>query len=99
PGNNVFISIQSNNGTQFRLNAVGAAAVATKAAVSSTVTVSSLSVASPITVTLNSNDKFQVAVDGLVAQTLQIAAGLYATSGALLTEVQTEIAASVAPIN
>jgi flagellin len=99
PGNNVFISIQSNNGTQFRLNAVGAAAVATKAAVSSTVTVSSLSVASPITVTLNSNDKFQVAVDGLVAQTLQIAAGLYTTSGALLTEVQTEIAASVAPIN
>src|ERR1019366_932734 len=99
PGNNTFINIQSNNGTQFRLNAVGAAAVATNAAVSSSVTVSSLSVASPITVTLNTNDKFNVSVNGLTAQTRQIAPGTYATSGALLTEVQAEIAASVDPTN
>jgi flagellin len=99
PGNNTFINIQSNNGTQFRLNAVGAAAGATAAAVSSTVTVSSLSVASPITVTLNTNDKINVSVNGLTAQPLQIAAGTYNTSGALLTEVQAEIAASVDPTN
>jgi flagellin len=99
PGNNVFISIQSNNGTQFRLNAVGAPAVATAAKLSSTVTDASFSVASPITVTLNTNDKFNVQIGNGVAQTLQVAAGTYTTSGAFLTAVRNAITASNDPTN
>ena len=98
-GTGPFITILSNNNTQFRLNAVGAPAVATAAALSSTVTDASFSAATPITVTLNTNDKFNVAVNGLVAQTLQVAAGSYTTSGAFLTAVNNAIALSTDPTN
>jgi flagellin len=103
PGNNVFVSILSNNGTQFRLNAVGAPAVATAAKLASSVTDASFSATTPLTVTLNTNDKINVAVGaGGVAQTLQVAAGIYTTAtgaGSFLAAVQAAIAASVDPTN
>src|ERR1039457_613458 len=57
PGNNTFINIQSNNGTQFRLNAVGAPAVATAAKLASSVTDASFSATTPLTGTLNTDRK------------------------------------------
>jgi flagellin len=98
-GSGNYITIKSNNGTQFRLNAVGAPAVATAASIASTKTDASFSATTPITVTLNTNDKFNVAVNGLVAQTLQIAAGSYTTSGTFLTAVTNAIALSTDPVN
>jgi flagellin len=101
-GSGNFITIQSNNSTQFRLNAVGVAAAATAATLSSTVTDASFSAATPLAVTLNTNDKIDVAVNGLVKQTIQVAAGSYTTAsggGSFLAAVQAAIAASVDPTN
>ena len=98
-GSNTFITIQSNNNTQFRLNAVGVAAAATAATQSSTVTDASISVATPLLITIGVNDKMDVAVNGLVKQTITVAPLSYTTSAGFLTAVQNAIAASVDPTN
>jgi flagellin len=93
-GSGSFLTIQSNNGTQFRLNAVGAPAAATAGAYASTVTQSSIAVSTPLAVTLNTNDKFNIAVDGGSATQVQVAASSYTTAGAFLIAVNAAITGS-----
>ena len=64
PVNNTFITISSNNGTQFRLNSLGGASTLTHGGVASQVSSSTISVGTPIEVTTGSNDRFKIAVDG-----------------------------------
>jgi flagellin len=89
-GNGNYITISSNNGTQFRLNALGGGGVATSGAEASTVTQTNI-VTSPITVTTGSNDEFKVAVDGGAATTVTVAQGTYSTASAFLSAIQTAI--------
>ena len=102
-GSGNFITIQSNNGTQFRLNAVGAPAVATSGAVASSVTNASFSLTAPlttaITVGAGTTDQFKVAVDGGQAQTLTVGPGVYQTTATFLAAVRAAIAASTDPTN
>jgi flagellin len=86
------ITIQSSNNTQFRLNAVGAPALDTVAALSSSVTFASISAASAITVGATSN-KFNVSVDGTTAA-LTMTNATYTTAALLLGAVNAAIAAS-----
>jgi flagellin len=92
-GSGSYISIQSNNSTQFRLDSLGAAAVATAGALSSTVTANSISATSSIIVGAGSG-KFKVAVDGGTAITLTVANATYTSGGAFLTAVQAAISGS-----
>jgi flagellin len=92
-GSGSFITIQSNNSTQFRLDSLGAAAVATKGALSSTVTAHSISATSSIIVGATSG-QFNVAVDGGSAVALTVANATYTTGGAFLAAVQAAISGS-----
>jgi flagellin len=92
-GSGSFITIQSNNSTQFRLDSLGAAAVATAGALSSTVTANSISATSSIIVGAGSG-QFKVAVDGGSAITLTVANATYTSGGAFLAAVQAAISGS-----
>jgi flagellin len=90
PGN--YLTVSSNNGTQFRLNALGGSATQTNAvAASSTVTQSNIA-GSPVAVTQGTNDQFNIAVDGGTAVTVTLGASTgYATANALKTALQNAI--------
>jgi flagellin len=81
-----YLTISSNNGTQFRLNSLGGTATQTKADTQSTVTSANI-VSSPITVTAGVNDQFKVAVDGGNAVTVTVGPGVYNTANGFLTAV------------
>jgi flagellin len=86
-----FITIQSNNATQFRLNSVGAAAVATAGAVASTVTSANIATG-PITVLdTGANHQFNIAVDGGSAVAVTVANGTYNTATTFLNAVNAGI--------
>ncbi len=88
--NNTFVSIQSTNGTQFRLNAVGSTTAATAGAIASTKT--NQGTWTPVTVAAAStNNTFSVAVDGASAVTLTVADGTYNTAATFLVAVQNAV--------
>ncbi len=86
-----YISISSNNGTQFRLNSIGGGTVGTSASLASTSIQKDM--AGPYTVT-GANNSFTLNVDGGVANAVTIGTGAYANSDLLLAAVQTAIAGS-----
>lgn len=88
-----FVSIQSTNGTQFRLNAVGATTAATAGAIASAKTNqgtwTSLAVAAA-----NTNNTFNIAVDGGGAVSVTVADGTYNDATTLLDAVNAGITGS-----
>ncbi len=86
-GSGDYVSIQSTNGTQFRLNAVGATTAATAGAITSTV--KDTSAASSFTV--GAANQFSMVVDGRAAVQVTVVASAYADAAAFLGAVQAAV--------
>jgi len=85
-----YITVTSNNGTQFRLNSVNASAATSGKVASSTVLNSTFS---PVTVGSNAN-QFGINVDGAGANTVTVAAGTYSDATSFLAAINSAISAN-----